>query len=62
MISFKPFDFLVGFGELVETSGATCVQVDVLRALLHRVAGRQNRDIVIAVDFGRREPSASTEY
>ena len=42
---------LDGFGEHVEASGATCVQVDVLRALLHRVPGRQNRDLIIAVDL-----------
>ena len=44
---------LDGFGERVEASGATGVQVDVLRAFL-RVPGRQNRDIVIALDLAAR--------
>ena len=33
---------LDGFGERVEASGAMRVQVDVLRALLHRVPGRSS--------------------
>ena len=42
---------LDGFRARVEASGGAHVQVDVLRAFLHRVPDRQNRDLVIAVDL-----------
>ena len=42
---------LDGFRSRVEASGGAHVQVDVLRAFLHRVPDRHNRDLVIAVDL-----------
>ena len=52
MMVLQAVQVLHGFGERVEASGATRVQVDVFRALLHRVPG--HRDLIIAVDLAVR--------
>ena len=59
MMSFKPFTFSSDLVSSLRQAVPRACKSMSLRALLHRVAGRQNRDIVIAVDFVRREPSAS---